>query len=109
MLDQALGQLDLELGDADAHQVDPTDGLGGGAVHVGIAVTEQWRPEGGVEVDVGPALPVGEPRPLGGGDHQLLQAWNTALAAVDATRDHGPRALGQLAGLGRHTSHWRPL
>jgi hypothetical protein len=111
VLDQPLGELDLELGHADAHQIDATHRVEGCAIDVRVVVPQQRRAEGRVEVDVGSAFAVGEPGSLGRGDDQLLEPRDPALAAVDAARDHLARALRQggsslRSGLGHLRAHY---
>ena len=94
-VDEPLGELDLDRGDADAHQPGRARG---GRVDVGVVVAEERRAEGGVVVRVDAALGVGEGRAAGRGDDEVLEAGNAALAAVHASRDHGGRARGEPCG-----------
>ena len=62
-LDELLRQLDLDVGDADAHDVDPASGLGERAVDTRVGMTQDLRPERRVIVRVDPSALVGERRP----------------------------------------------
>ena len=97
--DEPLGELDLDLGDADPHQADRAACGGRGGVDIGVVVPEERRPEGGVVVGVGAAVAVGERRAARRRDDQLLEPGNAALAAVDAAGDDAPtRAGGEEGG-----------
>jgi hypothetical protein len=89
--DEPLRELDLDLGDADAHEVDGPTGGGDCGVDVGVVVAEQGRAEGGVVVREDASRRVGERRAARGGDHEVLEARDLTLAAVDAARDDGRR------------------
>jgi hypothetical protein len=94
-VDEPLGELDLDRGDADAHQAGR---VRCSRVDVGVVVTEERRAEGGVVVGVDATVRVGEGRAARRGDDEVLEPGNAALSTVDAAGDHGARASGQPAG-----------
>ena len=105
-VDEALGELDLDRGHADAHQVDRPPRGGDRAVDVGVVVPEERRPECGVVVGVRDAVRVREGRSARRGDDEVLEARHPALAAVDPAGDDRRGARGQLGGeLGGGEAH----
>jgi hypothetical protein len=96
VLDDPLRELDLDLGDADAHQPDRAGCGGDGGVDIGVVVAEQRRPERGVVVGVRVAVAVGERRAARRRDDELLEPGHATLAAVDAAGDDCRRTGGEI-------------
>ena len=95
-LAEPLGELDLDRRHADAHQSDGARRRGDRGVDVRVVVPEERRPEGRVVVGVRPALGVRERRAARGGDDEVFEARDAPLPAVDAARDDGRGARGEI-------------
>ena len=92
-VDDPRGQLDLELGDAEAEQVDGADGLAYGIVDEGRVVTEQDRPERGVVVEVLAAVEVHHVGAVA--TSERVRVTHVPGGGVDAARNHLARGLVQ--------------